>query len=330
MTGSTCEVEFPENPQSPSRLLSVWVLFWLTWGGLGASLLIALEGDWLGGTLWLAIGALIGLGIRTNLGVLQSSFSHTFDRVWLPPAVPRSPVDGESPWNRLTPYEPPTNAGLMVAPWLGLIHGILIGPFAGAILTWDGAPAAWLRAIEGFLIVWGSSTILAAAVAAVLAPRCLGPAKGPPRWMYLLSPLLLAPALWNCAQTLATLPKQRRVLGEFKKRGAIVWDGTSLPIFAILMDCSDEDIERLHPVADLYLAALSGNQITDVGVAHLNGLRRLENLSLASPGITDNSVENLSRLSHLRFLYLEGTNLTVRALDQLQKNLPRCQIMYQG
>lgn len=90
---------------------------------------------------------------------------------------------------------------------------------------------------------------------------------------------------------------------------------------------SAED-DALDYVADLNrpdgvkLLDLSGTQITDAGLAKLDGLKGLETLNLNDTGITDEGLKHLEALQSLTDLRLANTNITNEGLTNLVDKLP--------
>ena len=66
---------------------------------------------------------------------------------------------------------------------------------------------------------------------------------------------------------------------------------------------------------------LSGTQITDAGLEHLQGLK-VSTLYLGDTQITDAGLEHLRRLPRLGFLDLSGTQVTEAGVQQLKQSLP--------
>ena len=72
-------------------------------------------------------------------------------------------------------------------------------------------------------------------------------------------------------------------------------------------------------------ARLSGTDVDDDAVRKLVHCKRLKFLSLAGTRVADRSVESLKQLQSLEILYL-GDGISDRALEELRKALPNCQI----
>jgi hypothetical protein len=72
---------------------------------------------------------------------------------------------------------------------------------------------------------------------------------------------------------------------------------------------------------------LSGNSLTDRGVASLAGLARLTHLNLyANPGVTDESVDALGRLPALQRVDVWQTGISRAGIARLRKLRPGLEI----
>lgn len=119
----------------------------------------------------------------------------------------------------------------------------------------------------------------------------------------------------------------------------------------------DEDLACLSGLKTLKWIQIGGHPnnrlISDVGVAHLAGLPRLERLSLGAK-LTDEGLKQIGTMKTLKDLYLHGsftdaglrhlehlsslstfmltsdTKLSSAALDRLRQKLPNCYINHQG
>lgn len=89
---------------------------------------------------------------------------------------------------------------------------------------------------------------------------------------------------------------------------------------ALLDDSVLDDIGKFTELTRL---RLSHNELTDVTVAKLAGLRKLERLNLYSnPGITDASVEVLASLPQLKRLDVWNTGITEKGMARLRELRP--------
>ncbi len=71
---------------------------------------------------------------------------------------------------------------------------------------------------------------------------------------------------------------------------------------------------------------LDKTAVTDAGMAHLSGQKKLVRLYLRYCNITDASVPELSKLTSLTELHLVKTKVTDDGIAKLEKALPGCRI----
>lgn len=79
---------------------------------------------------------------------------------------------------------------------------------------------------------------------------------------------------------------------------------------------------------DLHALRLTGTQVTDAGLQHLQGLPQLRELDLSRTQITDVGLGGLKRLTMLKHLTLEGLNerLSDAAVADLKRALPMLEV----
>ena len=82
---------------------------------------------------------------------------------------------------------------------------------------------------------------------------------------------------------------------------------------------SAELLSQLQSVTCLKWLELNDTQITDAGMQHLKGLKRLESVSLINTQVTDASLAHLNGLTNLKSLALRRTKVTDAGLEHLQK-----------
>jgi|GEM_PF-1600030 hypothetical protein len=92
---------------------------------------------------------------------------------------------------------------------------------------------------------------------------------------------------------------------------------------SVAKDIGDEQLALLKPLApQLAWLYLNKTQITDVGMAHLSGLKQLRRLHLANTAITSAGVKQLESLENLETLNIYGTKVDDGVLETLAK-LPK-------
>ena len=85
----------------------------------------------------------------------------------------------------------------------------------------------------------------------------------------------------------------------------------------------DASMEHLAGLTSLKNLGLYSNKaITDVGIAHLSGLKNVEVLSLQFTSITDAGLPHIKDLPNLVMLDLRGTGVSQGALDQFEADRP--------
>jgi hypothetical protein len=80
---------------------------------------------------------------------------------------------------------------------------------------------------------------------------------------------------------------------------------------------TDAGLAHLEGLTVLDLLWLSDTPVTDAGLAHLRGLGSLQLLNLGQTPITDKGLEHLHGLTGLQVLYLDGTQVGDAGLKQL-------------
>jgi hypothetical protein len=80
----------------------------------------------------------------------------------------------------------------------------------------------------------------------------------------------------------------------------------------------------------LAVLLLPGTQVTDAGLAHLEGFKNLNVLSLAGTQVTDAALAHLKECQQLTQLYLQRTKVTASGIETLKMALPGCKIEWDG
>ena len=88
--------------------------------------------------------------------------------------------------------------------------------------------------------------------------------------------------------------------------------------------------DRTPTLAELRLQLealdLGNTRITDAGLAHLKGMKKLQRLALVGTGITDAGLANLNGLEELATLELAGTQVKGPGVEDLKKTLSKVKI----
>ncbi|MCK4293675.1 MAG: hypothetical protein KAY65_10795 [Planctomycetes bacterium] len=82
---------------------------------------------------------------------------------------------------------------------------------------------------------------------------------------------------------------------------------------------TDEDMPVVARANTLRMLGLRDSEISDAGMAHLEGLTKLQGLGLSNTDIGDAGLAHLSELTKLRELYLDGTKVSDAGLAHLKK-----------
>lgn len=82
---------------------------------------------------------------------------------------------------------------------------------------------------------------------------------------------------------------------------------------------TNEDMAVVGRANTLRMVGLRDSEISDAGMAHLQGLTKLQGLGLSSTKIGDPGLAHLSGLTDLRELYLDGTKVSDAGLVHLKK-----------
>lgn len=92
---------------------------------------------------------------------------------------------------------------------------------------------------------------------------------------------------------------------------------------------TDAGVAHLAGLRKLRHLNLSSTQLTDKGLAHLSGLLELEELVLEDTPITDTGLVHLKGLGRLRNLILYRTAVTEEGVKSLQQSIPGIKVTYQ-
>src|SRR5262245_58110949 len=132
------------------RIKKLWLCVCLAWGMLGGSILYFAAHSLIGPALWFLAALLIGC----------------LDELFVWQLVDYIPDPG------MKSFKHP----VVFVPIVGLVHGTLIGPLAGAVMAWACGGKAWQGALLGAVL--GPLLVPLLALVAVSLPP--GPKRGTP------------------------------------------------------------------------------------------------------------------------------------------------------
>ncbi len=90
---------------------------------------------------------------------------------------------------------------------------------------------------------------------------------------------------------------------------------------------TDVGLARLRHLTRLEVLILVGTKVTDDGLQHVTRLRRLEQLKISSPLITDQGIPHFLKLKNLKKLCVSGTSISEAGVAELRRRLPNCAIV---
>lgn len=91
---------------------------------------------------------------------------------------------------------------------------------------------------------------------------------------------------------------------------------------------TDEDLQTIGKLPNLFKLNLNRNKITDKGIPALTGLNKLESLNLYGTAITDSSVSQLQHLTSLQKLYVWETAVDTARMESVAKSKKGLEIVY--
>jgi Leucine Rich repeat len=93
-------------------------------------------------------------------------------------------------------------------------------------------------------------------------------------------------------------------------------------VFTELGSRADDNLmTRLGQLRELEALYVDGNDVTDLGLAHLKSLTTLRSLYLQGTGVTDTGLKHLKTMKSLEALNLENTRVTTAGVEQLKREL---------
>jgi Leucine-rich repeat (LRR) protein len=131
---------------------------------------------------------------------------------------------------------------------------------------------------------------------------------------------LLVFAHWACAPH--TVAERQQAIAEIERLGG---RASGRPVATVSFagnDVTDAGLEHLQGLTELRSLSLLNTQVTDAGLEHLKGLTQLRHLNLSGTEVTDAGLEHLEGLTQLRHLYLRGTQVTDAGVKDLHAVLP--------
>ena len=104
---------------------------------------------------------------------------------------------------------------------------------------------------------------------------------------------------------------------------ALQFIGKCSQVRKILLSKSQANDEQLAHIADLKhvesVYIWDGNDVTDDGVRHLSGFKKLKTLHLSNSAITDEAIGHLTGLPDIESLSLQGNNFTDKIFEHAAK-----------
>ena len=89
-------------------------------------------------------------------------------------------------------------------------------------------------------------------------------------------------------------------------------------------------LTALKEQPELIDLSLGHPNLTDLFAKNLAELKQLKRLSLAGSGLSDAGIKHLAGLTNLESLDLRRTKASAAGIAELQKALPKCQIVWDG
>ena len=117
---------------------------------------------------------------------------------------------------------------------------------------------------------------------------------------------------------------QARAVAEIEKLGGrVTVDETNpgKPVNSVILagsNVTDEGLAHVEGLTQLQHLELASTKVTDVGLGHLKGLTQLLSLNLQFTKVSDAGLEHLKGLTNLKSLCLRGTQVTDAGLEHLK------------
>jgi hypothetical protein len=116
-------------------------------------------------------------------------------------------------------------------------------------------------------------------------------------------------------------------LAKWAKQNGLAPLKVIVSIDAFLTQTKDEDLIPLSQLTEVKVISLICSKITDNGLSHIAGLKKLEVLYLGETQVGDSGLINLEELSELRELWLRGTRVTDKGIKHL-RGLSKLEVLY--
>jgi internalin A len=144
--------------------------------------------------------------------------------------------------------------------------------------------------------------------------------------------LLLALAPITTISVRADEAEDRAVKAIQKLGGRITRDmkAKGKPIVGVNLDrteVTDAGLKHLAGLKRLQNLKLYGTKVTDAGLKELAGLKQLKHLSLYKSEVTDAGLKHLARFKQLKTFNLSKTKVTAKGIADLKKALPKLRII---
>jgi hypothetical protein len=217
-----------------------------------------------------------------------------------------------------------------------LVRGVVAALIVGIGVLWmaiwiplrDHLQArAWLNS-KGCSVSWGNDPELGIVTSVIYLPEweksgrvvTFGDAElAAIAKLYQVDSLVLADCEGVTAQGLTSIGRLRSLRDLDLSRLASITDSR---IGRLIAPLDDSCLIPLTGLPKLSSLSLSGNRITDDGLAHLARIGTLQTLDLTGTEVTDAGLEHLRALPRLQSVELGGTRVTAEGAMKLQSDRP--------
>ncbi len=108
-------------------------------------------------------------------------------------------------------------------------------------------------------------------------------------------------------------PEQQRAIATLQRLNATIKFDRSGRVFQVNFEPGavvDDILEELLPLTEIVNLSLQGTKVTDAGLKHVAGFKKLQQLYLGQTTVTDAGLKELATLERLTHLGLENTHIT--------------------